>query len=92
MARLVLLSIAAALMWSAAAAAGCVATKKHPTCVDLSAVPNIGQQVIGTETPAPRAAKEPPPALPVEKYQGPRLGFSNAVRRAPEIGYRWDID
>lgn len=84
------LSVAAALLWSTVALGAC-ATTAHPHCVDLSAIPNIGQQIIGAPKPPVRTDKEPP-SLPKDSYNGPRIGMSNAVRRAPEIGYRWDID
>lgn len=84
------LGIIAALLWGTAAFGACLPTKQH-SCVDLSAIPNIAQQVVGAEKlPAP-AAKEPP-TLPSTAYDGPTVGLSNAARRAPEIKYRWSID
>jgi hypothetical protein len=84
------LSMIAALLWGTAAFAACIPSKQH-SCVDLSAIPNIAQQVVGTEQlPAP--AEKAPPTLPSNAYTGPTIGLSNAARRAPEISYHWQID
>jgi hypothetical protein len=84
------LGMAAALLWATAAFGACVPAKQHG-CVDLSAIPNIAQQVVGAEgLPAP--AEKTPPTLPDNSYTGPTIGLSNAARRAPEIRYHWSID
>ncbi|HEY1796160.1 MAG TPA: hypothetical protein VGG57_08570 [Stellaceae bacterium] len=84
------LGIASALLWVTAASAACLPTKQRG-CVDLSAIPNIAQQVVGAEKP-PTPTEKAPPTLPPSGYTGPMIGFSKAVRRAPEISYRWQID
>lgn len=84
------LGMVAALLWGTAAFGACVPTKSH-RCVDLSAIPNIAQQVVGAEKLPPPAEKAPP-TLPSAAYDGPTVGLSNAARRAPEIKYRWSID
>jgi len=84
------LTMIAALLWGTAAFAVCAPTKQHG-CVDLSAIPNIAREVVGTEAlPAP--TDKAPPALPSSAYTGPTIGLSNAARRAPEIKYQWQID
>lgn len=85
------LGMMAALLWCTAAFGACLPTKQH-RCVDLSAIPNIAQQVVGGEKLPPPAKKAPPPVVSTFTYDGPTLGFSNAVRRAPEIKYQWQID
>jgi len=84
------LSVVAVMTWSTVAFGACVPVKQRD-CVDLSAIPDIAQQVITPEKAAPRAEKTPP-TLPTSTYNGPTLGMSNAVRRAPEVGYHWSID
>jgi hypothetical protein len=85
------LGMMAALLWGTAAFGACLPTKQQH-CVDLSAIPNIAQQVVGAEKlPAP-SEKTPPPAATSFSYDGPTLGLSNAARRAPEIKYQWQID
>lgn len=84
------LGMTAVLLWGTAAFGACLPNKQHG-CIDLSAIPNIAQQVVGAEAlPAP--AEKTPPSLPSNVYNGPMIGFSNAARRAPEITYRWQID
>jgi hypothetical protein len=81
----------AALLWGTAALGACLQTKQR-SCIDLSAIPNIAQQVVGAENlPAP-TEKSPPPTTSTSTYNGPTIGLSNTVRRAPEIGYHWSID
>lgn len=85
------LGMIAALLWGTAAFGACLPTKQNH-CIDLSAIPNIAQEVAGAEKlPAPRE-KTPPPAATSFQYDGPTLGLSNAARRAPEIKYQWQID
>ena len=85
------LGVVAALLWGTAAYGACVPAKKH-NCVDLSAIPNIAQEVVGAEKLPPRGEKTPPELPAANTYNGPTIGLSNAVRRAPEIKYKWDID
>jgi hypothetical protein len=84
------LCMTAALLWGTAAFGACLPTKQH-SCVDLSAIPNIAQEVVGAEKLPTPTAKEPP-AVPASTYDGPTIGLSNAARRAPEISYHWSID
>jgi hypothetical protein len=84
------LTMIAALLWGTAAFAVCVPTRQHG-CVDLSAIPNIAQEVVGAEK-LPTPAEKAPPTLPSSAYDGPTVGLSNAARRAPEIKYQWRID
>lgn len=63
-------------------------------CVDLTAVPQISAQVVGTGAgPAPKTpAYVPPAATP---YEGPTLGLTKTdpgVRPAPTIGYHWSLE
>ena len=85
------LSMVAALLWGTAAYAACVPARHH-SCVDLSAIPNIAQEVVGAEKLPPPAEKAPPTLPPANTYNGPMIGLSKAARRAPEISYRWQID
>jgi hypothetical protein len=84
------LSVVVVMTWSTVAFGACVPLK-HRDCIDLSAVPDIAQQVIAPEKVAPPPEKAPP-TPPTSTYNGPTVGMSNAVRRAPEIGYHWSID
>ena len=84
------LGMIAALLWGTAAFGACLPTKLHG-CVDLSAIPNIAQEVAGAEK-LPTPAEKAPPTLPSSAYDGPTVGLSNAARRAPEISYHWSID
>ena len=84
------LSIVAILAWNTVAFGACVPTKQR-SCVDLSVIPDIAEQVIAPVKLGHPADKEPP-APPSKDYTGPTIGVSNAVRRAPEIGYRWSIN
>jgi hypothetical protein len=86
----IMLSIVVAALWSGVAFGACVPTKQR-SCVDLSAIPNIAQQVVGAEKMAPLPEKTAP-VLPSTSYEGPTLGLSNAARRAPEVKYHWSID
>ncbi|HEX3881188.1 MAG TPA: hypothetical protein VHW66_00880 [Stellaceae bacterium] len=84
------LSIIVAALWSGAAFGACIPTKQR-SCVDLSAIPAIAQEVVGAEKMAPLPEKTAP-TLPTNTYDGPTLGVSHAARRAPEVKYHWSID
>ena len=49
------------------------------------------QDIVGGERLAPQPKVAPASAVTVP-YTGPTVGFSDKVRRAPEIGYRWSLD
>lgn len=86
------LGLVAALLWGTAAFGACVPTKQHK-CVDLSAIPNIAQQVVSAEKLPVPAEKAPSPEVSSSgAYNGPTIGLSNTVRRVPEIGYHWSTD
>jgi hypothetical protein len=84
------LGMVGALLWGTAALGACLPSKQH-SCVDLSAIPNIAQEVLGAEK-LPTPTEKAPPAVPTSTYDGPTIGLSNAARRAPEISYHWSID
>jgi hypothetical protein len=84
------LGMVAALLWGMAAFGACLPTKQHG-CVDLSAIPNIAEEVVGAEKLPPPTEKAPP-TVPTSTYDGPTIGLSNAARRAPEIRYHWSIN
>jgi hypothetical protein len=86
------LAMIATVLWGTAAFGACHPTKEHRCAVDLTAIPNIAQEVIGAEKLPTPAEKTPPPASSAYTYDGPTLGLSNAARRAPEIKYQWQID
>lgn len=90
------LCMVAILLWSTGAGAACL-FHKHRTCVDFSGIPGITQQIIGpAQIPAAPKSVAPPPESGVtdksSTYNGPTLGFSRMIRRAPEIGYHWSTN
>jgi len=91
MPKLLSLCVAAILLTSTAAGAVCLPSKRHK-CVDLSGIPDAAQQVIGSEKLATTKAAPVPPTATQAPYTGPTIGFSNMIRRAPEIGYHWSIN
>jgi hypothetical protein len=72
-------------------------TKKsnaNPPCVSLGAVPQISAQVVAGE-PAPAVKPRTYEALPVQTYEGPRLGLTKpepGVRPVPTVGFHWTMD
>lgn len=79
----------AALLWSAGAFGACISGT--PSCPDLSNIPEIAQNIVGQEKPV-TPAQVAPPSDPSSSYTGPTFGVSNALRRAPEVGYHWSIE
>jgi hypothetical protein len=61
--------------------------------VDLSAVPEISQQIVAEEPKKPQgkapALRAPDPAAP---YTGPTFGVTRAPRPTPTVGYHWSLD
>lgn len=82
--------IAALVQTSGGAAAACQPGKSQK-CVNLDLVPQISQQIVAAE----HLAAPPKKAFsvqPIPAYSGPTVGLNHAVRRAPEVGYRWAIN
>jgi len=89
-ARLWFVVLAAALLWSVGAGAMCLPGASG-RCVNFDALPQISEQVVGTEGSLPTAKKavNTGSGLP---YTGPTLGVAPNVRRAPTVGYKWVFD
>ena len=87
------LPVAIALVFLAAAGAASAACSpgQTPGCVNLDLTPKVSQDIVGTEGLAIRPKVAPASAEKVP-YTGPTVGFSDRVRRAPEIGYKWSLD
>jgi hypothetical protein len=83
--------IAAALAVTAGAAWAACPPGKAAGCFNLDLTPKVSQDIVGTEglPVRPRAA---PASAEKAPYTGPTVGFSDRLRRAPEIGYKWSID
>jgi hypothetical protein len=63
-------------------------------CLSLGAVPQISAQVVAGE-PAPTVKQKTYEGLPVQTYEGPRLGLTKpdpAVRPVPTVGFHWTLD
>lgn len=60
-------------------------------CVNLDLAPKASQDIVAAGRPSARP-KTVPTSANKAPYTGPTVGFSDRVRRAPEIGYRWAID
>jgi len=77
------------------AAAGAVSAACPPWqpkgCVDLDLTPKVSRDIIGAEQLSSRP-KAAPASAEKTPYTGVTVGFSDRVRRAPEIGYRWSLD
>jgi hypothetical protein len=83
-------AVAAVLVAAASAASAACPPGHAQGCVDLNLTPKISQDIVGTEglSVRPKAAPANAEKTP---YTGPTIGFSDRVRRAPEIGYRWSL-
>jgi hypothetical protein len=84
-------AIAAALLAAAGAASAACSPGQANGCVNLDLAPKVSQDIVGTEPLSPRA-KAAPASVEKKPYTGVTVGFSDKVRRAPEIGYRWALD
>ena len=60
-------------------------------CVNLDLTAKVSQDIVGTDGLAARP-KAAPVSAEKAPYTGPTVGFSDRVRRAPEIGYKWSLD
>jgi hypothetical protein len=87
----ILAAAAAAFLVAAGAAwAGCPPGPARG-CVNLDLAPQTSRDIVaGDRLSAP--SKTVPTNAGKSPYTGPTVGFSDRVRRAPEIGYRWAID
>jgi hypothetical protein len=87
----ILATVVAVFVAAAAAASAACPPGKTAGCVNLDLTPKVSQDIIGTEglSIRPKAA---PVSAEKTPYTGPTVGFSDRLRRAPEIGYKWSID
>ena len=90
--RVSMACVAVALLWSVPGYTACSPKQTHacvPQSINLSGVPQISEQIAGQEqlTRAPKFTA-PDETTP---YNGPTVGFSDRVRRAPTVGYRWAL-
>lgn len=81
--------VAASVLGGGSAGAGCPAGNPG-RCVDLDLVPQISQQIVGSE-PLVAPPKEAPVTDQQPGYTGPIVGTAMNLRRAPTVGYRWAI-
>jgi len=91
--RVSIACVAVALLWSVPGYTACSPKQTHacgPQSINLSGVPQISEQIAGQGqlTPAP---KLPVPDETTAPYNGPTVGLSDRVRRAPTVGYRWAL-
>jgi hypothetical protein len=84
-------AIAAAFLTAAGAASAACSPGQANGCVNLDLAPKVSQDIVGTKPLSPRPKAAPAGAAKVP-YTGVTVGFSDKVRRAPEIGYRWALD
>ena len=84
-------AIGAAFLAAASAASAACPPGQPKGCVDLDLTPNVSQDIVGAELLSPRP-KAAPASVVTAPYTGPTVGFSDKVRRAPQIGYRWSLD
>lgn len=84
-------AIAVALLATAGAASAACPPGQAVGCVNLDLAPKVSQDIVGAEPLSPRPKAAPSSAAKVP-YTGVTVGFSDKVRRAPEIGYRWALD
>lgn len=82
--------LAALIVASGGATAACQPGKTQK-CVNLDLVPQISQQIVASEHLA-APPKKAYSVEPIPAYTGPTVGINHAVRRAPQVGYRWAIE
>jgi hypothetical protein len=83
-------AIAAAVLAAAGAASAACPPGQPKGCVNLDLTPKVSQDIVGAEPLSPRP-KAAPASAEKTPYTGVTVGFSDKVRRAPEIGYRWSL-
>lgn len=70
-------------------------TNKTPSrCLDLSALPQISANIVGTQ---PIGASKPaaPANIDDQFYTGPKVGLTKpepGVKPTPTVGYHWSLD
>ena len=84
-------AVAAALLAAATGAGAACPPGKTQGCVNLDLTPKVSQDIVSTEVLGGRP-KVAPASAETAPYTGPTIGFSDRVRRAPEIGYKWSLD
>lgn len=83
-------AIAAVFLAAASAASAACPPGQAQGCVNLDLAPKTSQDIVATERlSGPKATSTSSEKRP---YTGPTIGFSDRVRRAPQIGYRWAFD
>ena len=91
--RVSIACVTVALLWSVPGYAAC-SPKQTRGCgaegINLNGVPQISEQIAGQEQLTP-ARKLTAPDETTGPYNGPTVGFSDRVRRAPTVGYRWAL-
>jgi hypothetical protein len=87
-ARVAIFVAGAALLGSASADAACTPNQTRDCVINLSAVPQISQQIVAGDRAAP-AAKAATSETP---YTGPTVGLTPTPRKFPTLGYRWSFD
>ena len=84
-------AIAAAFLTAAGTASAACPPGQPKGCANLDLTLKVSQDIVGAEQLSPRP-KSAPASVVTAPYTGPTVGFSDRVRRAPEIGYRWSLD
>jgi hypothetical protein len=85
------ITIAVALLAAAGVASAACPPGKTQGCVNLDLTPKVSQDIVGGEGLSIRP-KVAPASAEKAPYTGPTVGFSDRLRRAPEIGYKWSLD
>jgi hypothetical protein len=62
-----------------------------PAILDLTAVPDISQRIVGHEPAALSPRSQGTAAPSADGYTGPTLGVSK-LGRAPTVGYHWSLN
>ena len=87
----VLVFVAVALLLSSGAEGGCPSKQTRNCVINLTAMPQISQQIVASERVAPKG-KAAPSTVAKTPYTGPTIGVTPTVRMYPTVGYHWSFD
>jgi hypothetical protein len=91
-------ALAAAWVATAAQADPCARENSRncfnvPATINFSSVPEISNQIVGTERLKQNFQITPPRDEPAATpYTGPMIGTSSRPGRTPTVGYYWSLD
>ena len=83
-------AIAAVFLAAAGSASAACPPGQGQGCVNLDLPLKASQDIVAGERLS--APKVTPTSTDNRPYTGPTIGFSDRVRRAPQIGDRWALD